>query len=101
MTSTTPMISTLWERNKNTNRPKTSLTVCGHPLTVVSSFKYLQRIISDSDDNWTEVVSSICKARKKWAQLSRVMVREGEDNWTLDNFYLVVVQVVLIFGLEM
>ena len=53
--------------------------------------------MSDSDNDWPEVVSNIQKLRKKCARLSRVMGKEGADAWVSCNLYLAVVQAVLLF----
>ena len=72
----------------------------GHPLTMVSSFKYLGSVLSASDDDWPAVVANLRKARKKWARHPRILVREGTDARMPGIFYKAVVQVVLLFGLE-
>ena len=47
----------------------------GRPLTIVAAFKYLGRILPSTYNNWTVVVSNLRKARKKWAQMSRILGR--------------------------
>ena len=42
-------------------------------------FKYLDRIIMYLDDDWPTVVRNLRKAQKKWYQLTRILVREGEN----------------------
>ena len=78
----------------------TALTAYGHPLAPVSSFKYLGRILLVSDNDWAVVVRNLRRARKKWARLTRVLGREGEDAQALGMFYIAVVQVVLLYGSE-
>ena len=36
------------------------------PLVKVTSFKYLGRILTASDDDWAAVVGNILKVRKSW-----------------------------------
>ena len=59
--------------------------VYGIPLNLVTSFKYLGWIITESDGDWTEVVGNLQKARKSWAQLLRILGRHvtglGENNF--------------------
>ena len=55
----------------------------GIPLAPISSFKYLGKILTVADGNWPAVVRNLRKARRKQAQLTRVLVREGMDNQTL------------------
>ena len=63
--------------------------------------KYLGRVLSEADNNWPEVVGNLRRARKKWARMTRVLSREGEDAWTSGKIYLAVVQLVLIYMSEL
>ena len=38
------------------------------PLTVVLPFKYLGRVLLESDDNWLEVIRDLLRARQKWVR---------------------------------
>ena len=69
----------------------TSCNAFSHPITMVSYFKYLGRIISDSGDNWPVVVANIQKERKNWAWISRILGREGTYADKLGVFYNAVV----------
>ena len=51
-------------------------------------------------DDWTVVVGNLRKARNSWAWLSRILVREGVKPRVSGMFFKVVVQAVLLFGLE-
>ena len=44
-----------------------------------------------SDNDWPEVVNNLQRAQQKWAQLYRVLGREGADDWTLRIIYVVLV----------
>ena len=57
----------------------TATTAYGILLTSAASFKYIGRVLSASDDDWPAVVRNLRGARQKWARLSRVLGREGED----------------------
>ena len=48
----------------------------------------------------TAVVHNLRRAQKKWERLSRVLEREFRDNRNLVIIYVVVVQAVLLYGLE-
>ena len=50
----------------------------GRPLKMVTSFKYLGRVISAADDDWPEVVQNLLKARMEWHRMSRILIMEGE-----------------------
>ena len=79
---------------------ETAITPYRIPLSPVTSFKYLGKIIMAEDDDWPEVVSNLRKARRKWARMTRVMRREESDARTSGQIYLVVVQSVFLFGLD-
>ena len=72
----------------------------GRPLVAVSEFKYLARVLKDSDDNWPVVVGNLRKARKRWERMLGILGCEGEYPRTYGNFYKAVVQATLLFGAE-
>ena len=41
----------------------------GKALEMVSSFKYLGRVMTAGDNNWPAVVGNLVKARKSWWRL--------------------------------
>ena len=47
----------------------------GRPLEMVNSFKYLGRVLTEVDDDWTAVVRNLKKARKSWDQTIRILGR--------------------------
>ena len=74
-----------------------ALTAYECPLVHVSYFKYLGRILSELDDDFTDVVCNFRPARKKWVCLTWVLGIEGADARTTGMFYIAVVQVVLLY----
>ena len=44
---------------------------------MVTSFKYLGRVMTVGEDNWSAVVGNLRKDQKIWARLTRILVREG------------------------
>ena len=75
-------------------------TACGVPLESVSSFKYLGRILTSTDDDWPALYKNLAKARKRWGMVSRVLARDGANERAMAMFYKAVVQSVLLFGSE-
>ena len=67
------------------------------PLTAFPLFKNLVQMVSSSDENWPMVQQNLQRARGKWGQLASILVSEEADRRTAGKFYVVVVQVVLIF----
>ena len=72
----------------------------GQPMEAVSEFRYLGRILTATDNDWTEVAGNIKKARRSWGRLDWVLGREGADPKVSRNFYIAVTQQILIFGAE-
>ena len=78
-----------------------ALTAYAPPLMSVLSFNYLVRVLSESDENWLEVIQNFWVAQRKWVRLSWAIGQEGEDARASGMFYTMVVQEVLLCGLEL
>ena len=59
----------MWESAERAFQPY------GKPLAAVTSFKYLGWVLTAADENWTEVVGNLCKARNIWALMPRILER--------------------------
>ena len=46
----------------------------------VTHFKYLGRILEETDSKWTVVHRTISKARAVWRRLGNMLQREGADS---------------------
>ena len=77
------------------------ITAYGISHNPVNSFKYLGRVLLAVGKYWPVVVNNLCRARKKWAWLTRVLRREGADARTLSQIYLAVGQSFMLYGSEM
>ena len=71
-----------------------------HHLEMVTSFKYLGRVILAADDELSEVVQNIVKAQMVWRRMSRILRREVERPRVSVFFFKSIVQSVLLFGAE-
>ena len=69
-------------------------------MEAVSEFRYLERLLTATDDDWLAVAGNIQKAQVSWGRLVRVLGREGADPKVSRGFYTVVKQQVLLFGAE-
>ena len=67
----------------------------GLPLYMVTSFKYLGRVISA-----VENVKNLSRERKVWSRMLRFLSREGAVPRLFGFFFKAVIQAVLIFGAE-
>ena len=51
------------------------LQAYGITLEVVLEFKYLGRVLTDSDDRWADVTGNLSNARRQWEQMLRILGR--------------------------
>ena len=70
------------------------------PLAMVTTLKYLGRVLTVADDNWLEVVGHLWKAQNSSAHLSNILGRYGASPRVSGIFSKAVVQAVLLFRLE-
>ena len=52
-------------------------SVYGTPLTAVSLFRYLVRMLSSSDNDCPGVERNLWRARRKWVQMTNILGRGG------------------------
>ena len=57
------------------------------PLEDVTKFKYLGRVMMVVDDDLPAVTGNLCKARKSWGRLLRILRQEGADTKVLGHFF--------------
>ena len=72
----------------------------GLPLKMVTSFKYLGRVILVADDELMTVVLNVVKARMVLWRMSKILSREGARPQVSGYFFKSVIQLVLLFGAE-
>ena len=67
---------------------------------MVTSTKYLGRVISVTDDDWTAMVRKLAQAKTVWSRMLRILIREGATPQVYGLFFNAVIQLLLIFGVE-
>ena len=72
----------------------------GTKMRAVMEFKYLGRVLTNTDDDWPAVAGNIRKAQASWGRLARILGQEGADLKVTCSFYTAVTQQVLLFGAE-
>ena len=72
----------------------------GFPLELVTSFKYLWRVISVVGENCPAVVKNLEKAQTVWRRLTRILSREGLASRVYRFFLKAVFQLLLLLGKE-
>ena len=77
-----------------------TFTVLGTPIERIKEFKYLGRILEESDDDWPALQSNLKKARAKWGRIGRILSREQANPRVMATFYKAIIQSVLLYGAE-
>ena len=67
------------------------------PLEMVTSFKYLGRVLLAADDDWPSVVQKFVKAQMVWQRISSILIMKGARPRVSGFFFKAVVHSVLIF----
>ena len=75
-------------------------TAYGTELGKVDTFRYLGRPLASTDSDWPTVHWNMSKAKKRWAQVSRILKRDGGNPRIQGMFYKAIVQSVLLYGVE-
>ena len=66
----------------------------------MTEFRYLERVMTNTDEDWPAVAGNIRKARVTWGRLASILGREGAEPKVSRKFYISVTQQVLLFGAE-
>ena len=74
--------------------------VNGESINRVHQFKYLGRILDDTDGDEHAACQQLAKARDRWGRVGRVLKSQGADPKTMGHFYQAIVQAVLLYGSE-
>ena len=64
---------------------------------MVTSLKYLGRMILAADNNWPALVKNLSLARTVWSRMLRILSREGAAPRVSGFFLNAVIQAVLLF----
>ena len=70
----------------------------GRPLKTVTSFKYMERILTEVDNDWPTEAGNLKKAQKSWERLTRILGQDGDNPRVSGVFFKAVKQAVLILG---
>ena len=72
----------------------------GRPLEMVTSFRYLGRVILEADNDCTEVARNLVKANAVWLRMTRIRSKEGAELRVSVFYFKAAVQLILLFGAE-
>ena len=70
----------------------------GIPLEIVTSFRYLGRVILEADDDWPAVVRNLENVRTVWRRMTRILIRERAEPRVSMFFFKSAVRSVMLFG---
>ena len=71
------------------------------PQETVLSFKYLVRLLTETNENRPGVIANLWKSRNIWPHMDWILGWEGADTQTSGRFYTTVVQSIPLFRPEM
>ena len=74
-----------------------SFSAYGCPLEIMTSFKYMGRVLLVVDDDWPGAVWNLGKAWMVWRKFLRILSREGARMRVSRFFFKATVQLVLLF----
>jgi hypothetical protein len=78
----------------------TSFQLNNTTLDKVRTYLYLGRILAYNNSDWPTVYRNLKKAHARWAQIVRVLDKEGASPRAKGFFYKTIVQSVLLYGCE-
>ena len=67
---------------------------------MVTSFRYLGRVILAADHNWSAVLQNLVKGVVVWRSMTSILRWEGVEPQVSGFFFKYVIQSVLLFGTE-
>jgi hypothetical protein len=88
------------EQNETLVR-NTTFTVFGETIENVHEFKYLGRIVTDTDDDKAAAIYNLKKAGKAWGQIYRLLSHEKKRNLkAVVSVYRAIIHAILLYGSE-
>ena len=73
----------------------------GNDIKKVDDFKYLGRIIDNTDDDLKAVENQLKKARATWGRMGKILKIKTDSNIRIMSiFYKVIIQTILLYGSE-
>jgi hypothetical protein len=79
---------------------ETTFYIQGKEIETVHEFKYLGRMITSSDCDWSAVNYNLKKARAAWGRLAKILSSEKAEAKAMATIYRAVIQAVLLYGAE-
>ena len=77
-----------------------SFNVNGEKIYKVSEFKYLGRILEETDDDERAANRQLTRARARWGRIARILTIDGASPRVMGYFYKAIIQTVLLYDSE-
>ena len=77
-----------------------SFNVNGEKIDKVSKFKYLGRILEETDDDDHAANRQLTRARARWGRIAKILTIDGASPRVMGYFYKAIIQTVLLYGSE-
>ena len=75
-------------------------TINGEKIEREREFRYLERILTEDDDDSRSIEDHLKRARSRWWRMAKLLKREGANPFQMGRFYMAVVQAVLLYRSE-
>ena len=79
---------------------RVTFNIKGKEIERVRQFKYLGRIFTENDCDTVCIQDNLMKARQRWNCVAKLLKDEGADPKCMAEFYLTIVQSVLLYGAD-
>ena len=66
-----------WREEEARRSTTVNFQAYGRTLVAVAEFKYIGKVLTDSYDDWPEVVGNLRKAWKRWGRMLGILERGG------------------------
>ena len=70
------------------------------PLETVEAFPYLGRTVSYNNRYWVDLYQNLRKSRRWWEMVAKLVMKMGATVWALGVIYKAVLQMVLLYGID-
>jgi len=77
-----------------------SFNVNGEKIDKVSKFKYLGRILEETDDDEHAANRQLTRARARWGRIAKILTIDGASPRVMGYFYKAIIQTVILYGSE-
>ena len=78
-----------------------SFNVNGEKIDKAAEFKYLGRILEETDNNEHAANRQLTRARARWGSIAKILTIDGASPRVMGYFYKAIIQTVLLYWSEL